>query len=133
MKQYLIRYILLVPLLFACGPQSDTSDSRYRLLHDDLYIDNNGNIYHRTVDTSAGGNKEEGVVYSYRDYCRLDTLISGERIALDTLLRTIVDTATFHKTPTPEGFEGYLFYEDAHFNYSMKQVADGGTLSATRK
>ena len=137
--------LIIVSVTVGCSEQSDDnvgpttlekSERHYRLIRDDLYTDDLGNIYHRTIDVSAADNPdnpEYGKAYSYLDYVRLDTLINGEGTYICIDLKDIVDTASFHRVEPKETNLDYEIYEDNYTRYFLKFVADGGTLDATRK
>ena len=56
------------------------SEKAYTLLHDDLYTDQGGNLYHRTIDVSADDQRQ----FAYRDYVWVDTVIDDLDIILSS-------------------------------------------------
>jgi len=100
------------------------SIDEYTLLHDDLYTDKTGDLYHRTVDVSRDGQRE----YAYRNYAWVDTLIDGTETLETVDLRFLVDEPTFHKTTDPDSTDRMEHYQDKNRSYFIVINADGGTL-----
>ncbi len=111
------------------------SERDYRRVADDLYIDKEGVIYHRTIDVSAAdaNHHSERGVYAYRASVFVDTIIDEENTFVIAPIYKRVDTLTFHRKEPREEYPGYVFYEDANYQYFYIEVSDGGTLRATKK
>lgn len=114
-------------------PASERKD--YRQVAEDLYQDANGAIYHRTIDVSAadGNRHPERGVYAYRSGIFIDTIINGEKTQIIASIRERVDLPTFRRMPDKEELPRHTFYEDENYRYYVIEVADGGTLCASRK
>lgn len=115
----------------------ESSIKDYELIRDNLYRDEEGNLYHRTIDRSAADNPEKpghGMVYSYTDYLYIDTLIDGNEAMLTPRLKDVLDAETFHKTGSDT--TNTLFcdlYEDKNHKYFLVRKACGGVLHRSKR
>lgn len=99
----------------------------YENIGENLFRDESGNLYFRTIDRSAI-NDEREVYARYFDRLYYDTMIEGINIIVDTTLRDVVDPSSFKKT----GGEGLItYYRDKNHRYFHREMADGGTLHCT--
>lgn len=113
---------------------------QYKLIRDNLYFDNEGNIYLKTIDRSSADSgspeKNKALTYDrwlYVAYCDTCTLIyPDETIEGLTELKNIVDTATF-KLEFTDNKQGADIYEDKNYRYFHKWMADGGTITLMEK
>lgn len=126
-----IGIVGIIPLFYSCTSHSEIYDPKpaFHHLKAELYADDGGKIYHRTIDVSGFPKKS----YAYRDYLRMDTVIDGQLTVLDTHLVDLLDVPTFREVAVNDSNARYRLFEDRSFFYFLDEVADGGTLHASRK
>jgi hypothetical protein len=144
MKPYVI--LLAFVILSSCaestesvGGDTQTNNSKYHaskelvhkyvLIRDNLYHDNNGNLFLRSFNNEGAENgKEKYEVWLHTVYCDTCWTPSNDGWKDITELRDFVDTATFH-LDTTDLKEGIDIYKDKNYSYRHKWMADGGTIS----
>lgn len=142
--------IIFVFSQFSCSGNKETASesSQYTLIRDNLYFDNSGNLYLKTVDRSLaeGGTaaenekqvKDRWLNIAYCETCKL--LFTGEsKKQIDnkppdgmTELRSVIDTATFRLAES-NSTENLTIYEDENYWYYHHIMADGGTITLALK
>lgn len=131
MKSYTL-YLLLF-LLSACASnkenesaQSEPSHSEHTLIRDNLYTDQEGNLYLKSVNNEDIHHKYDVWIETvYCDTCFTPTEDGFKDI---TTLKDFVDPTTFHLDST-DGKQGGHFYKDKNHRYFHKWMADGGTIT----
>jgi hypothetical protein len=115
-------------------------EASYVLIRDDLYEDDKGNLYFRTIDKSSISDDpefpEKWYVYNFAEYLYVDSLIGENSIVTTKAINEVVDAETFHKTTgeqQPENPDGssplqLSYYADKNNGYFLIHVADGGVL-----
>lgn len=108
-------------------------DENYKLIKDDLYIDNEGYLYLRAVnneDYDEQGNlfpKDVWLSTVYCDSCWTPTENGWTDI---TKLNDFVDAKTW-RYDTSNGY--WTEYVDYQYRYHHTHMADGGTISITKR
>lgn len=136
-----MRFILLLilgsSLFLGCKPRAS---SPYRLIKDNLYIDQEGDLFLKTIDRSAADSGDPKIdAKNTHDrwlnavYCEPCTLKAGLEIVPGlAYLTDKIDTATFHHVAV-DNEQGGDLYEDKNHRYYHKWMADGGTISLSVK
>lgn len=113
-------YKLIVILFFvnSCNGQSNITidhEQAYKLIRDNLYEDNNGNLYFKTFDRS----KSDTMTIRYID------VIYSESFGVDGIkkIKDVVDKQSFRYD------EQENMYKDKNNQYVYTEMIDGGTLS----
>lgn len=132
----------LIPFMFSIIFSSCNAPepSPYRLVKDNLYIDEEGDLFLKTVDRSAADSGDPKIdAQNTHDrwlnaiYCESCTLKTENEIVPGlAYLTDKVDTATFHHVSV-DNKQGGDLYEDKNYRYYHKWMADGGTISLSVK
>jgi hypothetical protein len=141
MKEYAILIVLV--MLASCAERKDRdqpgtttnntkhrepekSNSKYTLIRDNLYYDDEGNLYLKSINNETVLDKHEVWLKTvYCDTCWTSTRDGWKDI---TELKDFVDTATFH-LDTTDLKRGADIYKDKRRRYLHKWMADGGEIS----
>lgn len=130
-----IPCLLLLSLLLLPACQNPFNDEcgSCRLLHDDLYADNEGNLYLKAEDRFPPENGEKPrprwIWALYCEDCRM--IIEGDTTEGMSELKDKVDSSSFRKLGA-DPTTGNVFYTDKNHYYLHKLMYDGGTLSIIR-
>lgn len=89
----------------------------------DLYRDSLNNIYHRTIDVSS---MVGDGYYRYTSYAQVHDANSDNFTHIE--LNEFLDTTSFVKVECKVDDGRTTCFEDAHYRYSLRAVADGGVL-----
>lgn len=138
---YRIQFVLLlfVGIAISCKQQA-TDDSTYRLIRDNLYVDTIGNLYLKTADVSLAETSDpeerkkltkiRWINVVYCDTC--DMQDDNGKIDGMAYLKDVVDTNSFHFSSTDDEQDGDV-YVDKNHSYFHKHMADGGTITLSKK
>lgn len=148
MKQISL-FIIVLGLITCSGNKKTNSDPiQFKLIRDNLYCDQKGNLFLRTVDRSLAEGVTE-VEYEkcisdrwlfvvYCDTCKLrytsknPEQITNKQPDRMTELRSIVDTATFRLVKISME-ENVTVYADINYTYYHHLMLDGGIITLGEK
>ncbi len=137
------KYLILIVVIFTLSCSDKTKNQQikleaqsinnankiiYTLIKDNLYTDNEGNLYLRSKQREhfeTGKWIDVWLKTVYCDSCWTPTKEGWKDI---TEHKDFVDTNSFHLDTTWKQQLGN-FYEDKNYRYYHKYMADGGTIS----
>ena len=124
---YLLLLCLFLP---ACHNPFTDECSSCRLLHDNLYADDKGNLYLKAEDrTPLEEGKKTRTRWLWALYCTDCRMsIEGDTTEGMSELKDLVDSSSFRLLGTDPA-TGNVFYADKNHYYLHKVMYDGGTLS----
>ena len=129
MKKHLLYILLAATIFFSYCNTIEEKGVTYTLIRDNLYSDENGNLYLKFVnneDIENGKTHNVWLSTAYCDVCKPPK--EKENIAL----KDIVDISTFHRDGYLED-EDVVIYADKKYRYRHKPMADGGQISLEEK
>lgn len=137
MKNLVIISALILSSCSSADPKRDKTSKlivengvKYHLIRDDLYRDDKGNIYFKTLDVSAAESLDPEERKRQTNINWIHTIYRiGESGEVEEIveLKDLIDTATFCYDHPGEGLVTY--YKDKNRSYYYHLMADGGNLS----
>ena len=143
------KYILYITLFthFACSERTEKKEPvsernnlkqvisdklKYTLIRDNLYRDDDENLYLRAENNEDFEHGTKHNVWLKTVYCDTCMKPTEDGFADIKELKDFVDVATFHYDTTYES-EGLVIYADKRYTYRHKLMADGGTITLEEK
>lgn len=106
----------------------DFNSKEYTLVNDQLYIDQDGNLFlkSRTREHFEDGDWKD--VWLKTVYCNICLTLNGNNLEDIGELKDFVDIGSFHLDTRYQENDG-SFYADKNYRYFHKWMADGGTIT----